>query len=530
MKNRKLKHLFSLVLCVAMVFVMTVPAFAATQTVKIGNMHYEFRKHWGGSSSGLVTCPYGEGYCGYPLDYSNGTNPTAIPEQIEGYPVICLRETFRQLGDHPLTGKPTIPQYVIDMESTFLGQTSTLLPDTIPDMVQNMKGTFDGCVNMQKFPTLGKSVKDLTYAFRNCAKASGNIEIPASVTKLSYAFSGCAKLSNIPDISHLDTATNLSSAFYGCAVAIGGTDLPQNPPADISSMFRGCTNMTTPPSVIPDNVTDTSYMFYQCENLSGEIDIRANLTTDRPVKYKNMFSAAATVSGAQLVLNYTAQNEAVIDDIIANKTMLSNLVKGSLLGDEDSPETNPETDPGEDDGNVNGDDEGETDDSNDNDSGSTDGNFDLSNGKGTQDVIIQGIVEPINTLDVDIPIKLQFIIDENRDITYTQGAKVISRSPAPLVVSCKSVTVPSGAPNLVADNAFANWDNLTISQTRNNIAISINGENLSVPGVALGDLDSGYSAPAQLPIRLSVLYGKQWNNSKQLVFDYAMNMELALAQ
>lgn len=50
------------------------------------------------------------------------------------------------------------------------------------------------------------------------------------------------------------------------------------------------------------------------------------------------------------------------------------------------------------------------------------------------------------------------------------------------------------------------------------------------PGVVLGNLDSGYSAPAQLPIRLSVLYGKQWNNSKQLVFDYAMNMELALVQ
>lgn len=522
MKNRNIKHMLSLILCTIMIFAMAVPAFAATQTVSIGNMKYIFRQHWGGSSVGLTTCPYGEGYCAYPLDYSKGTNPSEIPEQIEGYPVICLRETFRQLGDHPLTGKPVIPQYVIDMEATFLGQTSTLLPDTIPDMVENMKSTFDGCVNMQKFPTLGKSVKDLSSAFRGCAKATGSIEIPASVTKLSYAFNGCAKLSSIPDISHLETVTHLSSAFYGCSVAVGGTELPQNSPADISSMFRGCTNMTTPPSVIPASVTNTSYMFYQCENVSGEIDIRANLTTDQPFKYEKMFDAAASVTGAKLILNYTAQNEAVIDDIIANKTMLSNLVKGSLLGDEVPPETDPDPDPsedGEDDGGETG-----------GDSGSTDGNFDLVNGKGTQDVIIQGIVEPINTLDVDIPIKLQFIIDENRDITYTQGAKVVSRSPAPLVVSCKSVTVPSGAPGLVANNAFVNWDNLTIAQTRNNIAISINDANLSVPGVVLGNLDSGYSAPAQLPIRLSVLYGKQWNNSKQLVFDYAMNMELALAQ
>ncbi|GEM_PF-4312067 len=524
MKNKTIKRLLSFMLCIAMVFTMAVPAFAATQEVKVGNLTYLFRKHWGGSSVGSINCPYGEGYGVTPLDYSKGTNPSPIPEQIEGYPVVCLSHTFRQLGDYSLTGRPEIPKYVIDMGSTFLGQTTTLLPEVIPDMVRIMDSTFDGCVNMQKFPKLGKSVENLTYAFRNCSKATGAVELPATVARLTGAFMGCAKLSSIPDISHLEAVTHLSSAFQGCAAAIGGTELPPNPPTDLGSLFRGCTNMTTPPSVIPASVTKTNYMFYQCENLSGEIDIRANLMTDQQVKYARMFDAAATVPGAQLILNYTAQNEAVIDDIIANKTILSNIVKGSLLGDELPPDPTPDPEEGEDEDDKDGETGGN------NGGGNTEGNFDLVNGKGTQDVIIQGIVEPINTLDVDIPIKLQFVIDENRDITYTQGAKVVSRSPAPLVVSCKSVTVPNGAPGLVANNAFANWDNLTIAQTRNNIAISINSANLSVSDVVLGNLDSGYSAPAQLPIRLSVLYGKQWNNSKQLVFDYAMNMELALAQ
>lgn len=528
MKNKTIKRLLSFTLCIAMIFAMAVPAFAATQEVKVGNLTYLFRKHWGGSSVGSIICPHGEGYGVTPLDYSKGTSPSPIPDQIEGFPVVCLSYTFRQLGDYCLTGRPNIPQYVIDMGSTFVGQTTTLLPEAIPDMVRIMDSTFDGCVNMQKFPKLGKSVENLTYAFRNCGKAIGDIELPATVTRLTGAFMGCAKLSSIPDISHLESATHLSSAFQGCAGAVGGTELPPNPPADLGSLFRGCTKMTTPPSVIPAKVTDTGYMFYQCENLSGEIDIRANLTTAQPVKYKNMFAAAATVPGAQLVLNYTAQNEAVIDDIIANKTMLSNLVKGQLLGDELPPDPEPEPDPDPTpDPTPDPDPEPDPDEG---DNGGTEGNFDLVDGKGTQDVIIQGIVEPINTLDVDIPIKLQFVIDENRDISYTQNAKVVSRSPAPLVVSCKSVTVPVGAPSLVADNAFANWDNLTIAQTRSNIAVSINGANLSVPRVVLGNLASGYSAPAQLPIRLSVLYGKQWNNSKQLVFDYSMNMELALAQ
>lgn len=76
-------------------FTLAVPAFAATQEVKVGNLTYLFGKHWGGSSVGAINCPHGEGYGAMPLDYSKGTSPSPIPEQIEGYPVICLTILWR---------------------------------------------------------------------------------------------------------------------------------------------------------------------------------------------------------------------------------------------------------------------------------------------------------------------------------------------------------------------------------------------------------------------------------------------------
>lgn len=466
----------------------------------------------------------GEHYSVISYDFEKGVNPPAILEQLHGIPVTCIRAAFRKPNyAQAINTSPVIPPYVTDISYGFSQATFATAPE-IPDGVKNISCAFEACVYLTSFPKLPSELAEMSMAFAGCSNLTGSVEIPSTVTDIEAAFKDCTRLGAIPDISKLKNLTVLEQAFSTCKNAVGGTDLPNSGIDSIRYLFNECSKMTTPPSVIYDSVTDIANAFYNCSSLTGTIDLRATLSLDKPADYLNAFKGASHVAGAELILNYTAQNEAVIDDIIAKKTIINNIKKGVLLPAVLPPE-----------GGDGSDGDGEDGDS----SGGTppeippvtppENSLPIVDGKGNQDVIIQGIVEPINTLDVDVPLNLQFIIDENRDIHYTKNAKVISRSPAPLTVSSKSVTLPQGAPKLVADDAFSDWNNLTIAQTRANIAISINGKNLSTAGIKLGDISSGYGTEASLPLNLSVLYGKQWNNTSQLIFDYSMNLELALA-
>ncbi|MFZ2539205.1 MAG: hypothetical protein WAX04_09940 [Oscillospiraceae bacterium] len=494
--------------------------------MKIGTNTFQLNQHY---DDGLKPCFASPGYC--MLHIWTGQNsvlnekkiPSEIPEKIEGYPVVCLREAFLSYSQEGTYGAvvkaPKIPKYVQDMKKSFyMSQIST--PPVIPDSVVNLESTFGNCKQMLSFPSFGSRIKTMEYAFIGCTAAAGTVELPENVENIAGAFNGCSNLSEIPNISNLSRLNKATSAFSSCKTAVGGTNLPNTGLTSISYMFQQCTKMNTPPAVLHESITDISYAFMGCNNLSGTIDVRASINESNSSKYTNAFNAVSTEPGCELILNYTEQNESAIDNIIATKLITSNIKKGVLLSDEQPP-TQPDAD--DKDEEVNG-------------TAPIVPNYEYKNqievinGKGKQNVIIEGIVEPVNTLDVDVPVKLQFIIDENRNIHYTKNAKVISRSPAPINVFSSSVTVPVGAPNLVANNTYPDWDNLNIKETKNNIAISINNKNLCENGIQLGSIGSGFGGAKDLPLNLSVLYGKQWVNTDRLVFDYAMNFELALAQ
>lgn len=157
-------------------------------------------------------------------------------------------------------------------------------------------------------------------------------------------------------------------------------------------------------------------------------------------------------------------------------------------------------------------------------------------GQGNVDVV--GTVEPITTLNVDVPLSVNFTIKADRTIQWAD-AVITSNCPAPLDVTMLSANPATptaeelalgyvNAPALVADNAFADWNNLTKAETRSNIAISINGMNLSVPNQAIGSLESGYSAPTQLNLTGSALYGKAWPNTVNQLFKYNMVLEFSM--
>lgn len=172
-------------------------------------------------------------------------------------------------------------------------------------------------------------------------------------------------------------------------------------------------------------------------------------------------------------------------------------------------------------------------------------------GQGNLD--IYGTVEPISKIDVTVPVDgLRFTIKADRTIAWQDG-EIISRCPAPLSISMINsgeATLTGdevgqynigGAPALAADDAYADWDNLTRAQTKAKIAISVNEENISTATadtpVALGDIASAFGIddtgayqanPQTLAIKGSALYGKAWDNTADLLFKYDTVIEFAM--
>lgn len=147
-----------------------------------------------------------------------------------------------------------------------------------------------------------------------------------------------------------------------------------------------------------------------------------------------------------------------------------------------------------------------------------------NNPDNTLSIEVIGLVEPITTLNVAVPLNISFTIDENRHFIAPTDVKIISNCPAPLRVSINNVEKGLNAPNLVPEDTFTDqgWNNLSRKQTSENIALSINGKNLTVLGSEIGTLKSGFREPTELDINITSKYGKAWNNTSDLVFTYSL--------
>ena len=172
-------------------------------------------------------------------------------------------------------------------------------------------------------------------------------------------------------------------------------------------------------------------------------------------------------------------------------------------------------------------------------------------GQGNMEVV--GTVKPITMIDVTLPVNgMQFTINADRTITWVD-AQITSNSPAPLEITMIDAGVAvlepdeegtynvGGAPELAADDAYADWDNLTRAETKAKIAISVNGNNISTADsaspVALGDVASAYGEdefgafqadPQTLDLEGSALYGKAWDNSEDMLYKYDTVIEFGM--
>ena len=207
-----------------------------------------------------------------------------------------------------------------------------------------MQSMFIGCsgltnLDVSNFDT--SNVTDMSWMF---CQTSGLISLDLSnfdtskVTTMRSMFSGCTGLISL-DVSNFNTSnvTTTELMFYECASLIS-LDLSSFNTTNVtimSNMFYGCSSLTTLDlsSFDTSNVTAMGGMFCRCNNLSTTIII----TNINETTYSAMFSSAATIGDAQIIVYCTNETSDLVDLMIATKSTDSNVIKQFYLSGTNTP-------------------------------------------------------------------------------------------------------------------------------------------------------------------------------------------------
>ena len=157
------------------------------------------------------------------------------------------------------------------------------------------------------------NVTDMMDMFKYC-KSLTNLDLSSfNTSKVKYMgslytgmFTDCSKLTNLY-ISNFDTSNvrDMGNMFYNCS-SLTSLDL---------------SNFNTA------NVTNVWHMFDGCSKIQTQINIMMHSEPE----YLFMFSDAATESGSQITVNYIADASALVDNMIAEKSSNSNVIKGNII-------------------------------------------------------------------------------------------------------------------------------------------------------------------------------------------------------
>ena len=210
--------------------------------------------------------------------------------------------------------------------------------------VTNMSQLFYWCaalpeLDVSSFDT--SKVTDMSYMFNNL-QAIENLDLrnldTSNVTTMRAMLSRNIKLTNV-NLSSFNTSkvTSMLSMFQG-SVALTSLDLRSFDTSSVTTMqamFGGIDatgNMHLKEIKVSDkfvttNVTGMLELFRFCAYLKFTINITGNNVTN----YSKMFLRAATDPSSLITVNYTAETEALVDNMIATADSGSNVVKGSLI-------------------------------------------------------------------------------------------------------------------------------------------------------------------------------------------------------
>ena len=210
--------------------------------------------------------------------------------------------------------------------------------------VTNMSQLFHGCfalteVDVSNFDTT--RVTNMSWLFSNLRTIT-NLDMSSfdtsKVTNMYSMFTRCNNLKSI-DVSHFDTSqvTNMAGMFLGSA-ALETLDLSSfdtSKVTDMHAMFGGMDasgdmhlkEIKVSDKFVTDSVTNMLEMFRLCRYLNFTFNVTGNKVTD----YTKIFLNTATDSNAKIVVNYTAETETLVDNMLATVASGSNVVKGKQI-------------------------------------------------------------------------------------------------------------------------------------------------------------------------------------------------------
>ena len=174
---------------------------------------------------------------------------------------------------------------------------------------------------------------NLFYSFSKLTSIEGLEYFDTSqVTTMSSMFNGCRSLTSL-DLSNFNTSkvTDMSGMFSNCSslVSLDLSNFNTSQVTNMSYMFSSCSSLTSLDlsSFNTSQVTTMQSMFAECSTLKTTITIlNPNITS-----YSNMFYDAATNNGSLIKVNYTTETSDLVDQMIATKSLYSNVIKGELF-------------------------------------------------------------------------------------------------------------------------------------------------------------------------------------------------------
>ena len=210
--------------------------------------------------------------------------------------------------------------------------------------VTNMSQLFYGCkalevVDVSNFDT--SKVTNMSWMFGSCSILT-SLDLSSfntsNVINMASMFNRLYSIKSI-NLSNFDTSkvTNMGSLFQGSA-ALETLDLSNFDTSKVTNMrvmFGGTSasgdmhlkEIKVSDKFVTDNVTDMLEMFRLCRYLNFTFNVTGNKVTN----YTNIFNNTATDSNAKIIVNYTAETETLVDNMLATVASTSNVVKGKQI-------------------------------------------------------------------------------------------------------------------------------------------------------------------------------------------------------
>ena len=204
--------------------------------------------------------------------------------------------------------------------------------------VTNMESMFSSCsklttLDLSKFNTSNvTTMRNMFGGLKSLTTLNISSFNTSKVTNMEHMFYECYLLKTL-DLSSFNTSNVTDmEAMLRHLYSLESIDLSNfdtSKVTDMKYMFAGCYSLTTLDisSFDTSKVTDMNSMFSSCNKLQTTINIMNPNVTD----YTSMFLNAAYTSNAKIILNYTAETESLVDNMILAKPSNSNVAKGKQI-------------------------------------------------------------------------------------------------------------------------------------------------------------------------------------------------------